>query len=67
MGEDAMDNDAVGWHDKLCVFPKAFDPTPVLFELCSLGSCDREYLDVTTFELMCRNDFDQFASHIVAY
>lgn len=25
-----MDNDAVGWHDELCVFPKTFEPTPVL-------------------------------------
>jgi hypothetical protein len=67
IGGYAMDNDSVGWHDELCVFSKAFDPAPVLFELCSLGSCTRENLDVTTFELVCRNNFDQFGSRIVTY
>jgi hypothetical protein len=62
-----MDDDSVGWHDELCVFSKAFDPAPVLFELYSFGSCTRENLDIAALELVRRDNFDQFGRHVVTY
>lgn len=60
-----MDNDSVGWHDELRMLSKASKPPPVLFELCGLGCCAREYLQVAALELVCGDYFDRFGGWVV--